>query len=319
MDYERYRWECLQRNPEFQRDVVQLLEAFPGVVRGRFGPSGSWIGPEGEKEALARFAEERARFEEKYPLVTFDYVFMVRHSAPLLYDPAWAVARSQAALEYLTKHGGQAPPSDDAVAEGTREIYMKMDSVAKTAVRCTPGHAIFEIARIFLPIGPSTRLEHVRKLWRLIRRQQELCYGPAVVRNVKRERRSSQRYEQRLTVWDDVEVRKKPIKKIAKTLGKSIWTVYRLYYEAVRDIDPARLEVLRTPEGMRTHVRLCATCSDAERSGRSDDYCGWMQRQLGARSGRISNTVSLEGLVEGRQEGREGLHESPDGDEHLRT
>jgi len=54
------------------------------------------------------------------------------------------------------------------------------------------------------------------------------------------------------------------------------------------------LAALETPEAMRTHVTSCPTCTAAEREGRSDDYCPWMQRHLGARSGAVAKAVSLD-------------------------
>ncbi|MGH9782667.1 MAG: hypothetical protein ACRD88_00650 [Terriglobia bacterium] len=316
VDLERYRRECLVRNPEFQRDADELVAAYPGPTKGHYGSNkNEWIGPPGEKEALACFDAMRAKFEEKYPLMTFDYGFAVRQSAPLVHDPAWNNAWNLAHWEYVARHDGQAPPSDDAIVDRAREIYGKMDAEEKMAVRCTPGHVIFDRAQIFVPIGPSTRREDFRKLWPLIRRQQELCYGPEALRAVRRERKPSERYELRLRVWDDVEIRRKPIKTIAKLLGKTKWTVYRIYYEAVRDIDPARLATLQTPEDMRRHLQVCVKCRAAEKTGRSDGYCPWMQRQLGPRCGRMSNAVSMQRLVEDRQEKKEGVHEPPHEDE----
>ncbi len=294
VDRERYRLECLWRNPEFQRDRAEFVAAYPGPTQGRYGSSkNEWIGPPGEKEALARFDAMRAKFEEKYPLMTWNYSFAIRQSAPLVHDPAWISAVNQAHSEYQAQHGGQAPPSDDAIVERAREIYGKMDAEEKMAIRCTPGHVIFGQAQILVPIGPSMRREDFRKLWPLIRHQQELRYGPEALRTMKRQRGSSQRCELRLRVWDDYEVRSRPIRTIAKALGKSKWTVYRIYHEAVGDIDTTRLATLRTPEEMQRHRSSCERCRAAERTGRSDDYCPWMQGQLGPRSGRMSNTVSL--------------------------
>jgi hypothetical protein len=83
------------------------------------------------------------------------------------------------------------------------------------------------------------------------------------------------------------------MREVARAHRLTISTAYRYYKEVAKDIDPTRMEGLRTPEDFEAHVRSCPQCAAALAAGTSDKYCPWMQRQVGPRSGRISRAVRL--------------------------
>jgi hypothetical protein len=287
MDEYRYRWECLRRNPEFRRDSAEYQREVLGAISGELDVAKDAAGI----PAWARRQSEAIRrFETKYPLASFHHVFAVGKASPFLFDPAWMVAKGQAATTHMTEHGGRQAPSPDDLGSDARKNYEAMPEQIKTLWRQTYAATIFAETRMFLPITATTRLEHIRKLWPEVQRQQARCYEPEALASVKRKRRPSTRYELGLRVWDAVEAGK-AMREVARTHRLSIWTAYRYYYQAARDIDPKGFEGLRTPEDMVDHVRSCAVCTAAQATGTSDKYCPWMQRQLGPRSGRISNAV----------------------------
>jgi hypothetical protein len=287
MDEYRYRWECLRRNPEFRRDSAEYQREVWGAISGDLDVAKDAAGI----PAWARRQSEAiSRFETKYPLASFRHVFAVGKASPFLFDPAWMVAKGQAATTHMTEHGERKAPSPDDLGSDARKNYEAMPEQIKTLWRQTYAATIFAETRMFLPITATTRLEHIRKLWPEVQRQQARCYEPEALASVKRKRRPSTRYELGLRVWDAVEAGK-AMREVARTHRLSIWTAYRYYYQAARDIDPKGFEGLRTPEDMVDHVRSCAVCTAAQATGTSDKYCPWMQRQLGPRSGRISNAV----------------------------
>jgi hypothetical protein len=287
MDEYRYRWECLRRNLEFQRDSAEYQREVWGALGGELDVTKDASGI----PAWARHQSEAIRrFETKYPLASFQHVFAVGKASPFLFDPAWMVAKGQAATTYMTEHDGRQAPSPDELGPDARKNYDAMPEHIKTLWRQTYAATIFAETRMFFPITAATRLEHIRKLWPEVRRQQIRCYGPEALASAKRKRRPSTRYELGLRVWDAFEAGK-PMREVARTHRLSIWTAYRYYYQTARDIDPKGVEGLRTPEDMEAHVRSCAVCAAAQATGTSDKYCPWMQRQLGPRSGRISHAV----------------------------
>lgn len=276
MDEYRYRWECLRRNPEFQRDSAEYQREVWDAISGDLDVAKDAAGI----PAWARRQSEAIRrFETKYPLASFHHVFAVGKASPFLFDPAWMVAKGQTATSDMTEHGGRHAPSPDDLGADARNNYDAMPEQIKTLWRHTYAATIFAATRIFLPITAATRLEHIRKLWSEVQRQQVRCYGPEALASAKRKHLPSTRYELRLRVWDAVEAGR-PMREVARTHRLSIWTAYRYYYQAAGDIDPKGFEGLRTPEGMQAHVRSCAACRAAEAAGTSDKYCRWMQRHL---------------------------------------
>ena len=289
MDEHGYRWECLQRNPEFTRDLAaherEVLEIMGADSDGAKDRSG-WPVRD------LRYAEVVRQFRAKYQLADADYIWAVMKPAPFVFDPAWLVAATKVITSHVGPESGAPAPSPDETALSARTIFENMPEIIKTGWRQIYAPTVFAAARMFVPITPATRLEHLRKLWPEIRRQQLRCYGPDRLAMVTRPGRASRRYETRLKIWDAVE-KGRSMREVARAHRLTKSTAYRYYKEAAKDIDPTRVEGLRTSEDLEAHVRSCTQCAAAQAAGTSDEYCPWMQRQLGPRSGRISRAVRL--------------------------
>jgi hypothetical protein len=289
MDEHWYRWECLQRNPEFTQDLAahqrEVLEIMGADFDGAKDRSG-WPVRD------LRYAEVVRRFRTKYQLADADYIWAVMKPAPFVFDPAWLVAATNVVTSHVGPESGAPAPSPDEAASAARTIFENMPEIIKTGWRQMYAPTVFAAARMFIPITPMTRLEHLRKLWPEIRRQQLRCYGPDGLATVTRRGAASRRYQTRLQIWDAVETGRS-MREVARAHRLTMSTAYRYYKEAAKDIDPTRLEGLRTAEEVETHVRSCTQCTAAQAAGTSDKYCSWMQRQVGPRSGRISRGVHL--------------------------
>jgi transposase-like protein len=289
MDEHLYRWECLQRNPEFTRDLAthehEVLEIMGADFDGAKDRSG-WPVRD------LRYAEVVRQFRAKYQLADADYLWAVMKPAPFVFDPAWLVAATKVVTSHVGPESGALAPSPDETALSARTIFENMPAIIKIGWRQIYAPTVFAAARMFVPITPTTRLEHLRKLWPEIRRQQLRCYGPAKLATVTRPSTASTRYEVRLRIWDAVE-KGRSMREVARAHRLTKSTAYRYYKEAAKDIDPTRVEGLRTSEDLEAHVRSCTKCAAAQAAGTSNEYCPWMQRQLGPRSGRISRAVRL--------------------------
>lgn len=289
MDEHRYRWECLQRNPEFKRDLTahqrEVLEIMGAVFDGAKDRSGWPVRDQ-------RYAEVVQQFRAKYQLAAGDYMWAVMKAAPFVFDPAWLVAATNVVTNHVGSHPDTPALSPDEAAPSARARFEDMPEIIKTGWRQKYAATVFAAARMFVPITPATRLEHLRTLWPEIRRQQLRCYGPDALATVTRTRAPSTRYERRLRIWDAVE-KGRSMREVARAHRLPISTAYRYYKEVAKDIDPTPMEGLRTPGDFEAHVRSCTECAAALAAGTSDKYCPWMQRQVGPRSGRISRAVHL--------------------------
>jgi len=98
-------------------------------------------------------------------------------------------------------------------------------------------------------------------------------------------------------VWDLVrEVALPPEQAISHSRLK-LRTFWRRYYEARRDIAGEVREMIGAEEFAK-HLEGCSECQAAERVGRSDRCCKWMQKQIGRRSPREKGVPGSESAFE---------------------
>jgi len=295
MNGKAYERACLIRRPDFRLDFKKLLDENQKILemyawRASRGatPIPPAIGPaESDPEMRALQA-----FKERYPTFdSHDEISSVFVSYPLVFDPAWKVAVDQA----LGRLNGPTPKGlvtriglDEPVdTSETREVYRVANRIfdetderlIKKGWRQIFSEAIFRSSRLFLPIGPETNLEQIQRLWPVLQKAQRACYGEPRRRRAAREGI----HEERIKVWDLVREKKLSRKVAIERSGLTERSFWRRYAEARRDI--ANETQLRIgPDEFASHLEGCSKCQEAERVGKSDYFCPWMQKQVGRRS-----------------------------------
>jgi hypothetical protein len=303
----------------FQAEVAvfrQCLERHPGAMANLWGRGRGWLDEifqtkvdqangepftDAELRILRAYQEDleaQRAFRTKYPWFNdFFSLSMVRQPFPLAFDPPWKVCVDQVVTEFMGAHAGRAPggivtragvesvgraesPEAADVYRRARELFAAQSIESLTLLRQSYGPAIFGSARIFVPIGPETTLEQVKRLWPTVQHAQLATYGhPPRVR--KRAPRANL-YDERLKVYDAVAGGNMTVRRVAEHLRKPARTILRRFWEARRDIEgETALGGQWSPEQFDEHTTGCPTC---RRAKTADDYCNRAQRELGRRS-----------------------------------
>jgi len=300
MNRKLYERECLIRRPQFRRDLEKLFEESPGVreIYAWRWRSGRGVRRAGEGPDKVEM-EAHEEFLRKYPLFNDMDAIRLIQSYPLVFDPVWHVAVDQAITRLLGRKGWSIPrglvtrlgveedgpnnfPELEEVYQVAREIFVAMDERIKGGWRQMLGEPVFRGARIFLPITQDTTLEEVQRVWPRVKHAQKACFGAPSNRRTPRR----YLYEGRLRAWDLVRVERLPTRVAIERSGMQPRTFWRRYSEARRDIGVEATGQRMDSDGFAAHLVACRSCQEAERSGKSDMMCAWMQRQLGPRGGR---------------------------------
>ncbi|MFQ5803610.1 MAG: hypothetical protein ACE5JQ_12005 [Candidatus Methylomirabilales bacterium] len=311
-----YERECLIRSPRYLRDLKRLYQEHPGIFNAQEAP---WPTDDQGRPipfVLTRAEQEAMRaFKAKYPAIRDDdHLFAVLQPFPLLFDPAWWVSVTQADNRFHLRHGrapvglvtrGGVEPLGAQESEDTAEVYDEARRIfeamneqqvpmghgglvsMRTMWRMSLAPAVFEAARMLLPVGPDTNLEQVKRIWPAIEPAKRACYGGPSRKKASR----PNIYDDRIRAYDLIHGLGQTVTEAARIAGKHPRALLRRFHEALRDIEGVKGKL--TDEGFAEHVAACPKCREAETQGSSDLYCSWMQRQLGARTGKIKGSTSL--------------------------
>ena len=309
----------------FDADLVafrQCLERHPGAVASLWHRGSKWLDEIAQAKvdtsngelftdadrrilhAVQRDLEALQVFRTKYPW--FNDIFsasMVRQPFPLMFDPAWKVCVDRALTEFMGAHSGRAPvglvtrsgvesvgrvasPEAIGVYQRARDLFAELPIEARTMLWQSYAPAIFQSAQVFVPIGPETTLEQVKRLWPAVQHAQSAAYGrqPQARKRAPR----ANLYDDRLAVYDAVADGNMTVRRLAEHRRRPARTLLRRFWEARRDIEgesaPRRDGRWWSAEEFGEHTRGCPTCRKAVKA---DEYCHRAQRQLGRRSWRV--------------------------------